>query len=284
MESPQEVETEKSFSILSDKNKEYILIIKLDHSYLEISIKTIKEIPNISYKKKYNLEELISINNYFKICGTIEQAYQVINEKLNTKKYELKELNNGISLIIISDIQLCGNCNLVIPLVQKTEKEDINEIYNLIKKLNSENIKLINEKKSMEEKFINEINILKEELNKIKKENELIKNNTEKNFNNVKSLVDQYKKDFDNMKQSGFPSCYENPKNKCGNSTVQFFQTRESYEGSEQSWAHYIILNHGDGNGYYQVVIRFPFWNGDVQIGHRENGSWKGWKSIGTTY
>jgi hypothetical protein len=55
MESPQEVETEKSFSILSDKNKEYILIIKLDHSYLEISIKTIKEIPNISYKKNYQL-------------------------------------------------------------------------------------------------------------------------------------------------------------------------------------------------------------------------------------
>ena len=65
----------------------------------------------------------------------------------------------------------------------------------------------------MEEKFINEINILKEELNKIKKENELIKNNSEKNFNNVKSLVEQYKKDFDNMKQSGFPSCYGNPKN-----------------------------------------------------------------------
>ena len=136
----------------------------------------------------------------------------------------------------------------------------------------------------MEEKLKNEIKILKEELEKMKKENELIKNTSEKNFQNIKSLVDKYKQDFENMKQFGFPSHNKNPKNNCGNYTAQFFQTYESYEGSENSWAHYIVLNHGDGNKYYQIVIRFPFWKGDVQIGHRENGTWKGWKNIGTTY
>ena len=34
--------------------------------------------------------------------------------------------------------------------------------------------------------------------------------------------------------------------------------------------AHYLVLNHGDGNNYFQVVVRFPFWGGHVQIGHRE--------------
>ena len=48
--------------------------------------------------------------------------------------------------------------------------------------------------------------------------------------------------------------------------------------------AHYIVLNHGDGNNYYQVVVRFPFWGGNVQIGHREKNIWKGWKNIGDCY
>ena len=82
------------------------------------------------------------------------------------------------------------------------------------------------------------------------------------------------------MKQFGFPSHHKNPKNNCGNSSVQFFQTHESYEGSEKGWAHYIVLNHGNGNDYYQVVIRFPFYSGHVQIGHRESNSWKGWKNL----
>ena len=82
------------------------------------------------------------------------------------------------------------------------------------------------------------------------------------------------------VKKLGFPNHFLNPLNNCGNSTVQFFQTNQSYEGSEQNWAHYLVFNHGDGNKYYQVVIRFPFWNGHVQLGHRENGAWKGWKNI----
>ena len=48
--------------------------------------------------------------------------------------------------------------------------------------------------------------------------------------------------------------------------------------------AHYIVLNHGDGNNYYQVVVRFPFWGGNVQIGHREKNVWNGWKNIGDCY
>ena len=86
------------------------------------------------------------------------------------------------------------------------------------------------------------------------------------------------------MKQFGFPTLFKNPKNNCGKSSTQFFQTNQSYEGSDKSWAHYIVLNHGDGNNYYQVVVRFPFCGGNVQIGHREKNAWKGWKNIGDCY
>ena len=84
MESPPPPETEKCFTILSDKNKRFILIIKIIKSNLEIIIKTINEIPNAYYQKKYKLEELISINKYFKLCETIGEAYQVINERINS--------------------------------------------------------------------------------------------------------------------------------------------------------------------------------------------------------
>ena len=174
------------------------------------------------------MKELISINKYFKLCESIGEAYQVINERLELKKYELKEINTNISLIIISDDKLWGNYNFEIPLIQKTEKEDINEIYELIKKLKLENIKISNEKKIMKEKLKSEIKILKEQLENMKKENEWIKNTSEKNFQNIKALIEQYKQDFEKMKQFGFPFIYKNPKNNCGNSTAQIFQTQES--------------------------------------------------------
>ena len=97
---------------------------------------------------------------------------------------------------------------------------------------------------------------------------------------NLKSSFENFKNEFEKIKKFGFPSFWMNPKNNCGDTSVHFFQTDQSYEGSEQSWAHYIVLNHGNGNNYYQVVVRFPFWRGHVQNGHREHDIWIGWKNI----
>lgn len=104
------------------------------------------------------------------------------------------------------------------------------------------------------------------------------------NYQNLNSSLENLKNNFENMSKNGIVSRWLNPKNNCGDSSVQFFQTAESYENSEKTWAHYIVLNHCDGNTYYQVVVRFPFWQGFVQIGHRENGVWKGWKNINNSY
>ena len=281
METPAPIiQTIKDFKILSDKNKDFQLTIKLDESNLEITIVSINEIPNLSYKNDYSLEQLFQINKYFKLCQTIGEAYNVIIDNLELKNYELKEFINNLSLIIITNDKLCGNYIFEIPLCKKTEREDINEIYSLIKEVKLENSKLLKEKKEIEENLKNEIKSLKEELEKVKNENKV----SNQNYENLKSLFEQYKNDFEKMKKFGFPSYLLNPKNNCGEYSVQFFQTPESYENSEKNWAHYIVLNHGNGNEYYQVVVRFPFWNGNVQIGHRENGCWKGWKNICESY
>ena len=110
-----------------------------------------------------------------------------------------------------------------------------------------------------------------------------MKNILNENNEKLKSF-EELKNKFEKMEKFGNTSLWKNPKNNCGASSAQFFQTSESYEGSEQNWAHYLVLNHGDGNNYFQVVVRFPFWGGHVQIGHREHNSWKGWKNICDSY
>ena len=154
MDTPRPVtETMKEIKILSDKNKEYLFLIKIISSDIEITIESINEIPNNSYKNTYSFKQLFVINKYFKLCEKIEEAFQVIVDNINSNNYELKQLNNALSLIIITNDKLCGNFDFEIPIKIKSEREDINEIYNHINRLKLENLKLSEEKKEMEKKF-----------------------------------------------------------------------------------------------------------------------------------
>ena len=276
-------EIKNEFKMISDTKKEYLFTVKLTTD-IEIIAESIKEIPNKRYKIKYTLEQLSKINKYFKLCERLDEAYQVIIDNINTNEHELKELNNILTFLIKINDKLCGDILFEIPLYIKSDKESMDELFDLIKTLKSENLKLSEEKKENEQKLYNEIKSLKEELQKLKTENDSIKKTSNENYEKLKSQFEKFRKDDEKMKLFGFPSLFQNPKNKCGESSAQFFQTDESYEGSEKSWAHYIVLNHGNGNNYFQVVVRFPFWGGNVQIGHRENNSWKGWKKISDPY
>ena len=48
----------------------------------------------------YSLEQLFTLNKYFKLCEKIEEAYQVIIDNLESKKLEIKESINTLSFII----------------------------------------------------------------------------------------------------------------------------------------------------------------------------------------
>jgi hypothetical protein len=279
---PSVLESKKfsKFSIKSNQDKEYSFTISLIYSKIEIFIESITEIHKKTYKSNYTLEQLCSINKYFKLCEKLEEAYQIIIDNLESSKIELNELTNdstSISFQIVTNDKLCGNISFEIPLSLKTEREDINEIYEIISKLKSE-------KEENEKNLKNEIKILKDELEKVKSENKSMKELINNNHQNLNSSLEALKNSFEFMNKSGITSRRLNAKNNCGDSSVQFFQSAESYENSEQTWAHYIVLNHCNGNSYYQVVVRFPFWGGFVQIGKRENGAWKGWKNINISY
>ena len=258
----------KKIKIISDKNNEYYFWLKIESYSLVFIFEPINE-PDVSYKNSYTLNQLFSINKYFKICEIIEDAYQAILDNMSCNKYELKESSNCLTFTIITNDKFCGNYIFEIPFKTKPEKEEINDIYQQIRDLKSEYLK-----------FKEENNNLKNEINKLKNEIVLIKETYDKNYESLKSSFDDLKNNFENMKKVGFPNLFKNPKNNCGESTVQFFQTDESYEGSDKSWAHYLVFNHGDGNSYYQVVVRFSFWGGPVLVGYRDKGVWKGWKRI----
>ena len=52
---------------------------------------------------------------------------------------------------------------------------------------------------------------------------------------------------------------------------LSFHQTSGSFDGSSESWAHYIIANHGNGESYYHYTIRLPFWS--IPQYRRQTGS-----------
>lgn len=60
---------------------------------------------------------------------------------------------------------------------------------------------------------------------------------------------------------------------------VTAFQSPGSFNGSDGSWASYIICNHGNGTTYYHQAIRLPFW-GRPQYQRRQNGKLTGWKNF----
>ena len=148
------------FSIKSNKQKEYSFTISLIYSKIEFFIELINEIPKKIYKNNYTLEQLFSINKYFKLCEKLEEAYQAIVDNFENNKIELNESTNNLSVKIVTNEKLCGNILLEIPLTLKTEREDINEIY-VINKLKLE-------KEENEKNLKNEIKILKLNLKKLK--------------------------------------------------------------------------------------------------------------------
>ena len=57
-------------------------------------------------------------------------------------------------------------------------------------------------------------------------------------------------------------------------------QTAESFNNSSDSWASYIICNHGNGKTYYHQMLRLPFFSDTIQLQRRVGGVLQGWKNV----
>ena len=197
---------EKSFQLelLSDKNNSYSLEFNLN-SCIEIIANQINNIINRSYSNKYSFEE-IRETKYFLQFDTFSEILDEIKIRIDTNKIVIKENEN--KLIINVPLPSTKNKEIIFELnpIIKSNNERLNDLTDLIIKLNTEMNKIKNENmQSKNEEIINlknEIKQLNDKYNNLeKKEIQLNNENTQlkKEINNFKDKETQLKSSNDQI-------------------------------------------------------------------------------------
>ena len=198
--------SEKSFQIelSSDKNNSYSLEFNLN-SCIEIIANQINNIINKSYSNKYSFEE-IRETKYFLQFDTFSEILDEIKIRIDSNKIIIKENEN--KLIINVPLPSTKNKEIIFELnpIIKSNNERLNDLTDLIIKLNTEMNKIKNENmQSKNEEIINlknEIKQLNDKYNNLeKKEIQLNNENTQlkKEINNFKDKETQLKSSNDQI-------------------------------------------------------------------------------------
>ena len=196
----------KTFSLKSDKNRSFTFDIQNKKSSIYIYAFTQTEIQKNEFSKDFSLKDLKE-NKYLSLFDSIDEIYDEIINFISTKSSEIKikEEQN----IIIINIPIGGlkikEILLTLNEKEKDEKQQINDLFNIIYNLKQENNDLKTNIKNLEERlkkmekleervkntekleerikylesFINDINSWKEykvKVDKKEKENKLIRN------------------------------------------------------------------------------------------------------------
>lgn len=164
-----------SFDIESYNKLQYLITLSIESELLLIKGNTIGQIPSLTYKKNYSLDEIIKINKYFKICDKVSDVLlELKNIILNNKKnIKLNDTSNELVLTFPLPSCIMTEVNFHIDKVVQSEKEEMNDLYKSIQFLN-EKIKKFEE----DNKNCNEIIIKKLEsrIVELEKENNNLKN------------------------------------------------------------------------------------------------------------
>ena len=186
----------KSFSIKSDKNRSFSLDIQNKKSSIYIYASTQNEIQKNEFEKDFSLKDLKE-NKYFSLFDSIDEIYDEIINFISTKTSEIKIKEE--QKIIIINIPIGGlkikEILLALNEKEKDEKQQINDLFNIIYNLKQENNDLKSNIKKLEERvknvekleervkflesFINDINSWKDykvKVDKKEKEKKLIRN------------------------------------------------------------------------------------------------------------
>ena len=132
---------------LESEGKSYSIKTSLS-SNISIEIYELGKMQGDFYTNEFSLDTLIGISKGFRICETIKEAYEILQEILEAKKSTIKMKENN-SIVLIIEIGLPGG---------KTQKAEL-----------SLNKKEIN-KDILVEELIKKVNILEEENKKLKEE------------------------------------------------------------------------------------------------------------------
>jgi len=152
---------------LSSNNEQYLAKLILSDK-IEINLNKKDAISSILYNVSLTLEDLGKINKIFKMCDTLEEAYNTLEKIFLKEKVNLHILNDNISCGFKMNSPTGDEVEIMIPLHKKEmDKSEIND------------------------KLCDEINKLKKELNILKNENEIFKNTIKNLESRLKKIEDK---------------------------------------------------------------------------------------------
>ena len=175
------------FEANSDKNNAFSLILSADnYSFLKIKAIQKNDLFNKSYSNKFTIDK-IKENKYFLIFDDLKEICNELSDRIKTKEIKLIENANNLIFLIILPIAKIKEISFELNEDQKNDKDQINNLNELIIKLKNE----IKENK-------NEINEIKNNYNKEINE---IKNKYNKEINELKNIVNTQKNEINELKE-----------------------------------------------------------------------------------
>ena len=132
------------FEANSDKNNAFSLILSADnYSFLNIKAIQKNDLFNKSYSNKFTIDK-IKENKYFLIFDDLMEICNELSERIKTKEIKLIENANNLIFLINLPIAKIKEISFELNEDQKNDKDQINNLNELIIKLKNE----INENKN----------------------------------------------------------------------------------------------------------------------------------------
>ena len=191
----------KDFELESDKKNNFKIKISKNISKMIIEGKNKNLVEPIIYYSKQSIEE-IKKNKYFLMFDNLEEIYEEIINLIKNNKNSLIEEKNKLTISIPLSTTKIKEIKIVLYIKEKTDKEKIEDLYEIIDNLkcyyNGKINELINITQQQNDKINELINITQQQNDKI---NEL-KNKIEEqngNKNNFGDIFQNIKKNENNQ-------------------------------------------------------------------------------------
>ena len=141
----------KSYKILSDKNKLFNIEISKNHDNIYIYAFFQGEIIKEEYEKKFSIKDL-KINKYLSLLDSIDEIYVEIINIFDKKIKEIKIFEETNTLTINLPLEGIKIKDIILVLNKKIKSNDdkLEEVYNLITNLKTENKELKEKIKELE--------------------------------------------------------------------------------------------------------------------------------------
>jgi len=185
--------------ILESENKQYNLkIYILSDIYLEIKEK--EKITNEIYVGNFSLKNLTELSKAFRVCDSLDEAFDTIVSICESKKIILNKNNDEMVMILKADLPNGKTEEAKLILRKKEVKKDvlIEELVKRINLLEEKNKNLENEMNEFKNLFKDEIK-LKKILKKIKLDSKIIEGD-------VSFILDKIIKEYPNTNIDTFQS------------------------------------------------------------------------------